>query len=281
MNPKRRELCALLLASLFPIIAAAGQRPLKLGLFPYLSPQRLVTLYKPLATYLENQLHQPVKLGSTKDFHSFIDATQRGDFDIVLTAPHLAWLAQVNAGYRPIATYANTVSGLLVVKRSSEIHSASGLRGGVIAIPDPLAVVTLLMESYLAKQGLQRGKDYRFITRGTHNNAALAVTSGEAAAAVIGALPFGQLPDDLRMQLRIIGGTTSVRSLFFMLNPRFNLAMADMVQAALLRFNDTAAGQAFLQQTHYQRILPADSHSLASMSVYALQIQRMIRNKQP
>lgn len=281
MNPKRRELCALLLASLLPMRAMAGQRPLTLGLFPFLSPQQLVMYYQPLASYLENQLHRPVKLGSTKDFHSFIVATQRGDFDIVLTAPHLAWLAQANAGYRPIATYANTVSGLLVVKRSSEIHSASGLRGGVIAIPDPLAVVTLLMESYLAKQGLQSGKDYRFIARGTHNNAALSVTSGEAAAAVIASLAYEKLPDAPRTQLRIIGRTAAVSSVFFMVNKHLDQSTADAVQAALLRFNDTAAGQAFLQQTHYQRILPADSHSLSSMSVYALQIQRMIRNKQP
>jgi phosphonate transport system substrate-binding protein len=270
MNPKRRELCALLLASLLPMRAVAGQRPLTLGLFPFLSPQQLVMYYQPLASYLENQLHRPVKLGSTKDFHSFIDATQRGDFDIVLTAPHLAWLA-----------HANTVSGLLVVKRSSEIHSASGLRGGVIAIPDPLAVVTLLMESYLAKQGLQSGKDYRFITRGTHNNAALSVTSGEAAAAVIASLAYEKLPDAPRTQLRIIGRTAAVSSVFFMVNKHLDQSTADAVQAALLHFNDTAAGQAFLQQTHYQRILPADSHSLSSMSVYALQIQRMIRNKQP
>ena len=281
MNPKRRELCTLLLASLFPIRAVAGQRPLTLGLFPFLSPQQLVMYYQPLARYLENQLHQPVKLGSTKDFRSFIDATQRGDFDIVLTAPHLAWLAQANAGYRPIATPANTVSGFLVVKRTADIRTATALRGAVIAIPDPLAVVTLLMESYLAKQGLQRGKDYRFITRGTHNNAALSVTSGEATAAVIASLAYGKLPDATHMQLRIIGRTASVSSVFFMVNKRLDQSTADAVQAALLHFNDTAAGQAFLEQTHYQRILPADSHSLSSMSAYALQIQQIMKDTPP
>jgi phosphonate transport system substrate-binding protein len=277
MNPKRRELCALLLAGLLPMRAVAGERPLKLGLFPYLSPQRLAEIYKPLASYLENQLHQPVRLISAKDFRSFIDATQRGDFDIALTAPHLARLAELDAGYRPIATYATTVSGLLVVRRNSAIRTASMLRGAVIALPDPLAVVNLLMQTYLASQGLQPGKDYRFITRGTHNNAALAVTSGEATAAVIGALPFGQLPDALRTQLRIIGTTASVRSLFFMVNPRLDPAIANRVQAALLSFNSIPAGRAFLQQNNYQQILPADHRSLSGMSVYALEIQKMMK----
>ena len=281
MNPKRRELCALLLASLLPTRAVAELRPLKLGLFPYLSPQRLARIYQPLANYLESQLHQPVKLVSAKNFRSFIDATQRGDFDIVMTAPHLAWLAEADAGYHPIATYANTVSGLLVVKRSTAIRAATGLRGGIIAIPDPLAVVTLLMQSYLTTQGLQPGKDYRFITRGTHNNAALAVTSGDATAAVIGALPFGQLPGSLRTQLRIIGGTASVRSLFFMVNPHLDQALTNAIQAALLRFNDTPAGREFLHQSNYQRILPADSRSLSSMSAYALQIKTMMKDAPP
>ena len=37
---------------------------------------------------------------------------------MLLTAPHLAWLARQDAGYQPLLKYAEPVRGLLVVKSS-------------------------------------------------------------------------------------------------------------------------------------------------------------------
>lgn len=281
MNPTRRQLCALILCCSLPLGAHAATTPLVIGLFPNLSPQRQFRLYQLLADYLQQRLARPVQLYTAKTPRAFIEATQRGSFDIVLTPPHLAWLAEHEAGYRPLATYASPIRGLLVVAASSGLHTAAELRGHDIAIPDPLAFVTILGVAYLQETGLRRDIDYRFLNRGTHNNAALAVINGEVPAAIINVLFFNQLPEAARGKLRIIGATTAVKSFFFMTNSRLSPATAGTVQDALLSFGATPQGRLFLDHNHFGRILAADSHSLAAMARYGEETQRLMKESSP
>ncbi len=76
----------------------------------------MVETYRPLANELEKQLHRRVVIYSARDYKTFAARTRQGEYDIILTAPHLAWLARQEAGYRPLMKYAQPVHGLLVVK---------------------------------------------------------------------------------------------------------------------------------------------------------------------
>ncbi len=281
MNPTRRQLCALILCCSLPLGARAAAMPLVIGLFPNLSPRRQFRLYRPLADYLQQRLARPVQLYTAKTPHAFIEDTEHGNFDVVLTPPHLAWLAEHEGGYRPLATYASTIRGLLVVATSSGLHTAAELKGSEIAIPDPLAFVTILGVTYLQETGLRRDIDYRFLNRGTHNNAALAVINGEVPAAIINILFFNQLPEAVRDKLRIIGETPAVKSFFFMANLRLSPATVRAVQDALLDFGNTPQGRLFLDHSHFERILAADTHSLAAMARYGAETQRLLKESSP
>ena len=281
MNPTRRQLCTLLLCCSLPLGARAATTPLTFGVFPNLSPERQFRLYQPLADYLEQWLARPIQLYTAKTPRAFVEATQLGNFDIVLTPPHLAWLAEQEAGYLPLATYTGTIKGLLVVAATSHLHSAAELKGSTIAIPDPLAIVTMLGVSFLQETGLRRGTDYRFVNRGSHNNAALAVINGEVQAAILGGLSFSQFPESMRSKLRIIGTTPKVKSFFFMANPRLPTTTVEAVRDALLTFGTTPQGRLFLDQGHFGPILPATAHSLTTMARYGVEVQRMLKESTP
>ncbi len=264
-----------------PLNARATTSPLIIGLYPNLSSQRLFRLYKPLSDYLQRQLARPVRLYTAKNPRTFIEATRRGDFDIVLTPPHMAWLAEHEANYRPLATYAGTIQGVLIVIASSGLRTAAALRGSNIAIPDPLAFVTILGAIYLQQAGLRRDMDYHFLNRSTHNNAALAVINGEVPAAIVNILFFNQLSGELRDKLRIIGTTPAVKSFFFMANPRLSTATTQAMQNALLSFSSTPQGRVSLDHSHFERILPADSHNLAEMRPYGVEAQHLLSEPRP
>ena len=281
MNPTRRQLCTLLLCCSLPLGARAAVTPLVIGLFPNLSPRRQFHLYQPLADYLERRLARPVQLYTAKTPRAFVEATQLGNFDIVLTPPHLAWLAEQEAGYRPLATYASTIRGVLVVAASSGLHTAAELKGSEIAIPDPLAFVTILGVAYLQEAGLHQDIDYRFLNRRTHNNAALAVINGEVPAAIINILFFNQLPETVRSKLRIIGATPAVKSFFFMANPRLSPTTVGAVQDALLAFGTTRQGRLFLDHSHFERILTSDPHGLTAMARYGAETLRLMKESHP
>ncbi len=260
-----------------PLSARATSPPLIIGLYPNLSAQRLFRLYQPLGNYLQQQLARQVQLYSAKNPRAFVEATRHDDFDIVLTPPHMAWLAEHEANYRPLATYAATIQGVLIVAASSGLSSPAELRNREIAIPDPLAFTTILGTLYLQKAGLRRGADYHFLNRDTHNNAALAVINGDAPAAIVNILFFNQLPEKVRDKLRIIGTTPAVKSFFFMANPRVPAATIQAAQDALLGFGSVPHGRIFLEHSHFSSILPADTHSLSEMAHYGAEVQRLLK----
>jgi phosphonate transport system substrate-binding protein len=82
-----------LLAGLLPFSVQAAA-VFTLGIIPAHSPRVLTERYEPLRAYLESRLKQPVRIESAADFARFQARTVRGEFDLTVTAPHFARLAQ-------------------------------------------------------------------------------------------------------------------------------------------------------------------------------------------
>ncbi|MCL5061333.1 MAG: phosphate/phosphite/phosphonate ABC transporter substrate-binding protein [Candidatus Thermoplasmatota archaeon] len=149
--------CLLLIAGR-PVSGADA--PLVFGVFPHLTAKQIVETYRPIADTLEKHLQRGVVIYSARDFKTFIERTRQGEYDILLTAPHLAWLARQDAGYRPLLKYAQPVYGLLAVRADSPFDEPGALRGRTIAIPDPFAVVVLALHAELAAK-VQVGRPVR------------------------------------------------------------------------------------------------------------------------
>jgi len=264
------------------LLLAAGARaaepaPLTFGVFPNLTARQIVTTYRPLADALERRLQRRVVLFSARDFRTFVERTRHGDYDLVLTAPHLAWLARQDAGYRPLLKYAQPVRGLLVVRADSPFDAPAALRGRTIATADAIAVAVLATQDELAKHGLQPGLEYRTTDSGTHLNAVMQVVNGRADAAMLGLHPYTLLPADLRPQLRVLAETASLSSLMYLTHPRLRDADAQALHDALLDFAATPDGQAFMRRGGYGGFADVDGSELHAFRRYALQAQQMLR----
>lgn len=274
MNLTRRRLSNLLLLSALPMPALANSRNLTIGLFPNLPANKLATIYQPLATYLTQQLNCRIRLASAKDFRSFYQATRDKQFDLIVTAPNLAWLAMTESKYQPLASYINRVSGVLVSKRGVRLDSLSSCHSKTIAFTDPLTIVHQLGVSYLQSQGLQADVDYQITSYNNHTNAALAVLLGKADCAVIGKLPFSQMSADIQNTLQIIAQTNEVTSQFIMSSP--DLTDTVRLRAALLSFARTPAGLTFVTEQHLGGIVPASPKDVAPAKPYALITQALL-----
>lgn len=258
--------------------AASADRPLIFGVFPNLSAMQIVETYRPLAAALERQLRRRVLIYSARDFSTFAARTHAGEYDLVLTAPHLAWLARQEAGYRPLLKYAQPVRGLLVVKTDSPFADMAGLRGRIIATADPVAVTVLALQAEMAAKGLRHGIDYRTTDSVTHTNAAMQVSIGRADAAMLGLHPYNLMPSELRLQLRVLAETPPLSSLMYLTHPRLRDTEVQAIREALLDFAATAEGQAFMQRGGYGGFAEADGKELRAFRPYALQAQEMLRS---
>lgn len=278
MNLTRRRLCASVMLAAWPMMGRAASATLTIGLFPNLPAHRLIELYQPLANYLAQQLNCPVRLFSAKDFRSFYEATRNNQFDVVVTAPHLAWLAMVESGWRPLTTFTRSVTGVVVVRRNSNVIIPSNCRGKVVAMVDPLTIVSQLGLGYFKSSGLTANVDYRLTNYRNHADVALAVMLDKADCGVVGKLPFQQMVVEVSNKLRVIGETQSEPSQFVMTNPHVSPALFERMRTALIQFNHVPSGVAFIQQQQVGAIIVAESKALTAVAPYAratqMQLQR-------
>lgn len=260
--------------------AAAGIQPFEIGLVPNLTARKLLTAFEPMRAYLENKLQQPVRLITAPNFREFFARTQKGEFDLVVTPAHFAWLAYQEAGYTPILTYTAPLDGLLVVARNSPIRSIANLRGKRIGIVDPLAIVTMRGLQVLREQGMSPGIDFSVQEIAPHNAAAVAVEQGHLDAAIIGSGPYRIMAENTRERLRVLSEVGSVPNAIYLLSKRIPVARQRELQAALLAFAATSAeGQKFMSEYRYGGFKTISAAELKPMEVYADQVKQFLNKE--
>ena len=261
--------------------AWAGEAPpLVLGVFPNTTAKQIVETYRPLANALEKTLRRRVEIYSAPSFKFFAERTRQGEYDLLLTAPHFAWLARQDAGYQPLLKYTEPVRGMLVIKSSSTYRDVAALRGRTIAIADPLALIALALQAELAEDGLKHGINYQTINSGTHINAALQVVNGRADAAMVGQNAYMQFPPELRKQLHVILETPPLSSQTYLTHPRLREAEVQTIRKTLLQFAATPEGHAFLKKGGFGGFSPLNSNELNAFRPYALPTQKMLQDMQ-
>ncbi len=268
------------LVALCTVVATAWAdepKPLAFGVFPSLTARQTVEVYQPLADIIGKRLQRRVVVYSARDFKTFVARTRAGEYDIVLTAPHLAWLARQDAGYRPLLKYAQPVHGMLVTRADSPFRTIESLRGRTVATADAIAVVVMAVQAELAARGLRANVDYQTLDAGTHVNAMMQVINGRADAAIVGVHPYRLLAADLRAQLHVVAESPPLSSLMYLTHPRLRDREADAVRQALHEFAATAEGQAFMQRGGHGGFAEVDGKELRAFRPYALQAQDMLR----
>ena len=271
----------LLLALAFPRAQATDRHSLDMGIFPYLSTRILLDLYQPVRIYLTKELGEPVNLFTAPNFKTYTDQTQQGVYDIVVTAPHFARLAQREAGYIPLVMYTRELLGIVVVARNSPIRSLQDLKGKRVATPNRLALVTIMGQQLLRDNGLIPGLGVRMRDVASHNNAVLAVLRGEADAAITEHAALEQMPAELRNSVRIVAQTPPVPHVMYLVHGRLGQARIARIKAALLRFPGTEDGRAFLKEGGFAGMRPVEEADLKNMDRYLPELKRLLDEGSP
>ncbi|MDD5329623.1 MAG: phosphate/phosphite/phosphonate ABC transporter substrate-binding protein [Sulfuricella sp.] len=274
-----RKRLALFLTALFGFwaaVATAAEAPLSVGVFPYLSARSLLTLYQPLHQYLEKELGVPVQFYTAPDFKTFVQRTHQHQYQVVITAPHLARLAQTESGYVPLANYASELRAVVVVAMASPIVSLDELRSKVVAVPDRLAVIPMIGLQLLRERGLRAEADFRLRASQTHGNAVLAVRRGEADAAVVGSLPLSQLPGEVQDEMRTLAVSGPIPSQFIMADPRLPPKLIERLRRALIAFPTTPEGERFVEENGMGGIQAAKESDLKKLDAYAHEVRVLL-----
>jgi phosphonate transport system substrate-binding protein len=262
---------------LVPALAAAERlKPLEIGVFPNLSARAVVAMYQPLRDFLEKSLGRPVQVYTAPDFRTFVERTRGGEYDVLVTAPHLARLAQIESGYIPLANYASPLRALVVVPGRARFSSLEDLHGRTVSVPDRLAVISMVGVQLLRDHGLSPETGLRLVYAKSHTNAALSVLREEADAAVIGSAPFNQLPEDVRAGLRVLAATEPVPNQFYLASRRLPPELVAAIGRSLEEFAVSPGGRRFMETNRFGGLKGTSEGDLKKMDPYAKEVRRLL-----
>lgn len=249
-------------------VASGAEIPLTLGIFPYVSRGQLVEYHTPLKLYLEKQLQQPVELVTAPDFAEFMARTQKGEYDLVLTAPHLGRLAETRDGYLRVAKTTHQVQGIFLARKDSGIRSLADLKGKTIMMAQPISIVYQMGVEQLRKSGLKPGQDVTVIGSRTHNNALYAPARHESDASVTGVVLWKQAEPDVRAALLEIGTTHQVPGFMLMAHKRLSPARIKRIQSAIFNFHKTNEGKFYFEITEFKHFEKIDDKTMKQLDPY-------------
>lgn len=268
----RRNAIRLLLGALASLLltapAAALDENLVFGVYPYLSPTQIVEQFTPLNAHLANALGRPVTLRSAPDFTRFVERTRAGEYDIIFTAPHMGRVAEKRDGYRPLAQSGYQIIVVAMVKNDSPVRSPEDLRNRSLAVGAKMSMTYQIMNQALIKSGLELGRNVNFIDTASFSNVLDAILRGEAAAGATGTLLWDNAPAAQRAQLREIYRSPPAPGFLLLGHPRLDAATLKKLQAALLDFAKTPAGQAYFAKTQLIDFRPLDAATLKRIDPY-------------
>lgn len=241
---------------------------LRMGVFPYLSPSQLIEQQEPLRRFIEATLGRPVVLSSAPDFPSFVKRTQQGEYDLVVTAPHMARLAQKRDGWQVVAMSGQQTATTIVVRKESPLARLEDLRGKRLAVGSRHSVTYLLAEEALGKKRLKLGRDVLVQETASFSNVLQSVLVGEVEAGATPTLLWDNwvlANEEQRTQLREIyrAPPPNPHSFFVMMPPATPAATVVKLREALLAWNDTPEGRDFLHKSQFLSFVAPTEKAMA------------------
>lgn len=269
-----------LLVCLSPVLAFADSHILKIGLLPVLSARVLLTNYQPLRVYLERELQQPVELVTASDFQAFYSSTIAGEYDAVITAPHFARMAQIDAKYIPIASYRSINRAILIAAKDRPLASINELRGKSLAIPDRHAMVVSQALLWLREKGLQAETDFKLVETPSLNSAAYSVQSHQSVLAVTAPTAMKQMPDNIKDSIQIFANLPELpSSLIWMAHPRI-ASQLPLLRSALLKLSSAIPeGAIFFESTGYIGMREISNEEMKALDPYAKELSRVLKSQ--
>lgn len=198
MLKKIATFLGLLIAS-SSFIHANATDSILIGIAPHSSARIILESHATLRSFLENRLGKPVEIVTAPTFSEFTRRSLQGQYDLLITSPHLALLAQDQAGYKPLLTYTQGLETVLV----SRTETLPEKRPLTVFGLDPISFVTLTGLEELQKRGIIKANDNTINYASASDSTALAVIQGKADIAIMSWPNYTKLNDEIKKQVAV------------------------------------------------------------------------------
>jgi phosphonate transport system substrate-binding protein len=257
-------------------VAAVASAPepraaeLVIGVLPNIGAELLMSQYASLKHYLERVGGQPVRIVLPANFKTFFESTMKGDYDLAVSAPHLARVAQLDGKLVPLVVYEPRINALFITPTDSPLASPQDLRAHALVFANPQSLVALYGRQWLGQLGLEAGRDYEVKAARTDLGVGRMLLTGEAAAAIMSNGEFRSLPQDEAVRLKIVEVFARIPNFIVLANPRLDAQRMSKLKEEFKAFlGDKDDGAAFARATGINGINDVDEAMLRELDAFA------------
>ncbi len=273
-NLLRFTLAALFfLATVASATQPAGQKPLILGIHPYLTHDELITRFTPLAQYIAHSIGRPVEVRVGRDYAEHINAIGNGAIDIAYMGPSPYVEMVEKYGKRPLLARQVVngdpfLRGEIIVRKDSPLQSLAELKGKCFLFGDVNSTMSyILPQRMLEDAGIPLMSLGRYKSVEGHRNVALAILAGDCDAGAVKSEVFQEFEPK---GLRVLAKLPLVYDHLFVASAKLSPGLVETLRSLMLKLNKLPEGKAIMAAIHPKMtalVLPEDSdyNSLRAM----------------
>ena len=258
-----------------PPLPAAADAPLVIGVLPNIAASALIPQYDMLRRYLERVGGHKVRVVVPANFKAFFDSAMGGEFDIAVSAPHLARVLQLERNLVPLVIYEPRINALLIAPADSAFAGPRDLRERAVAYANPQSLVAMYGQQWLRQQNLEAGKDFEVKSARTDLGVGRMLLSGDVAAAIMSNGEFRALPPEESSRLKVVEVFARIPNFVVLAHPRLEQARIAKLRSQFKAFlADTEDGLPFAKATGFSGMIDADDVLLRELDPYVAQTRR-------
>ncbi len=256
---------------------AQAPEPLEIGVLPNISARVLLAQYQPLHDYLARTLGRAVQVSTAPSWSAFHQRTLELQYDLVVTAAHLARIAQLDRGYIPLISYEPDIKGMIAVALDRPLNNIAALKGQTLVLSNPQSLVTLRGMAWLAERGLLAGRDFQTINTPTDDSAGSVLVRGDAIAAMLSGGEYRATPEAVRARIQILTVFAEVPGFVVLANPSLPAALVQTLREQLLNFaGNSEEGRTFFKNTGFSAMRDIAPGLMETMDPYLIPTRKAL-----
>jgi phosphonate transport system substrate-binding protein len=257
-------------------ISLAADKSMRLGSLPVVSTRTAYEIYGPLMAHLQKNLGLTnIVLETPPNFKGMYQRIQENGFDLLVSPPHIARLAQKRLGWHPLVILQAEHHSVLLVLEGTGPANLDALRGGTIAVLDNSALVVMIMMEALAKKGLQMNRDFKVIETRSYESSQIAVKQGVAQAMVFRSQGF--LDANARDNFKVLFEAGALPGYVIIAAPRTPKTQLEVLRSQLLAFGRMPEAKPFLDKLGYEGISTATDEAMQRLDPYLEQTEAKLK----
>jgi phosphonate transport system substrate-binding protein len=236
--------------------ALSATQALSVSIVPQFPAADLHRDWVPLLARLSREVGVGLKLVLTASIPRFEAELMAGGPDLAFMNPYHQVMAMRQQGYVPMVRSGRLLSGILVVRRDSDIQSVAALDGHDLVFPAPNAFgASLWMRALLTER---EGIHFRPHYVQTHSNVYRQVIRGKATAGGGVNNTLAQETAAVRQDLRVLLETPGAPAHPLSAHPRVPAGLRTTLTAAMLHLASDDEGRQLLNKVSIKTPVAAD-----------------------